>query len=396
MTEFYPEGLDDVSLRELGLTYDILAKAADNETDNKKSLSMHIDAAIEYCDALASKSTALSDAVKDIIGEDDYAAKLNSLKPGEISSLISQLKLKAEEIGDVTEYTVTWNNTNDITLYPGQSTSFTPNVTLTDSYGKTRNNTVSFNATLTSGSGELSMEGDRITIKAPSSAETMTIKISVVVDGVVLDTKNVTVKCEFKDQIDWSNIDASTQLPLINQHNDSGKQTLYINGQRKDIDNTISLRDAYNNNTSLVLSMGQTGNTEAGSCAIQNLQTIVNSIAEVAKSNGGYEDAINTAVQKVMSLYSQALYDFQSSGKKSSDTRTITFEDGEQYTYKSNTWYYTGTAYNDHLVSSDSAYNNQLGLQLNVKYHNTDRRQVVINMRCLMDMFNRFYEQALQ
>ena len=101
-----------MSLEDLNTMYDKLAASADKETDADKGLQAHRDAAVQYCKALAEKSTKFTEIVKAVFG-DDYATEIGNLYPSEIKSKIEELKAKALELGDANELTLdatSWGN----------------------------------------------------------------------------------------------------------------------------------------------------------------------------------------------------------------------------------------------------------------------------------------------
>ena len=112
LAEFYPNGFSDMSLDELNVMYDKLVESADKQADTDKQLEARRDAAIQYCKALAEKSTKFTEIVKNTFG-DSYASEIGKMLPSEIDAKIEELKAQALELGDANELTLadsSWGN----------------------------------------------------------------------------------------------------------------------------------------------------------------------------------------------------------------------------------------------------------------------------------------------
>ena len=231
LTEFYPNGLNDMSLTDLGTMYDKLvesAKANEDVASVKK-------AALSYCNAVAKKSTLLSQAVKDIFG-DSYATEINKLTTPEIEAKMTDLKAKVEEIGDIS--TMTEAEKNALVAGLKDSYSFEQNavdnkVQLPNS-ATCNGNTITSDRITYSGTGCVSVnESGNVTIDT-TKAGTYTGKVNISIDGNIIATKTITVTV----QESASSIISKTtdkQLPLSetvdNWNTDANFQDLY-NGDK--------------------------------------------------------------------------------------------------------------------------------------------------------------------
>ena len=231
LTEFYPNGLNDMSLTDLGTMYDKLvesAKANEDVASVKK-------AALSYCNAVAKKSTLLSQAVKDIFGN-SYATEINKLTTPEIEAKMTDLKAKVEEIGDIS--TMTEAEKNALVAGLKDSYSFEQNavdnkVQLPNS-ATCNGNTITSDRITYSGTGCVSVnESGNVTIDT-TKAGTYTGKVNISIDGNIIATKTITVTV----QESASSIISKTtdkQLPLSetvdNWNTDANFQDLY-NGDK--------------------------------------------------------------------------------------------------------------------------------------------------------------------
>lgn len=196
LADFYPNGLSDMSLEELGKTYDTLVKSAKEKQDAQKVK----DAAISYCKAVSSKSDALAQAVIEVFETDNYAAKINKLTTGEIETKMKELKKKVDSIGDVTKMTTNEKNalfrdikSSSYTLYLGEAKSFNIPRTATCNGKVITSNRIQYDA-----SGCLSVDANgKVTINT-ANAGTHQGTITVIIDGTKVSSKTITVTIENK------------------------------------------------------------------------------------------------------------------------------------------------------------------------------------------------------
>lgn len=231
LTEFYPNGLNDMSLTDLGTMYDKLVESA---KANEDAASVKT-ATLSYCNAVAKKSTLLSQAVKDIFGN-SYATEINKLTTPEIEAKMTDLKAKVEEIGDIS--TMTEAEKNALVAGLKDSYSFEQNavdnkVQLPNS-ATCNGNTITSDRINYSGTGCVSVnDSGNVTINT-TKAGTYTGKVNVSIDEHIVATKTITVTI----QESASSIISKTtdkQLPLSetvdNWNTNANFQDLY-NGDK--------------------------------------------------------------------------------------------------------------------------------------------------------------------
>lgn len=226
IVDFFPNGYGDMSLSELSSMYDMMASAADAQNDDDKSLTQHREAAINYCDAVAAKSTSLKTAVTDIFGS-NWSSTINSLYPSEIKSKMAELKAKVAEIGDISE------------MSDAEKSSLLNNIpeTLTLSYGASKDFDLPSSASCKGSvittdrityvaSGVLSYNKTNNTVAVDSSkAGTYTGTIVMYIDGVKVASKTITVTitkeldvATIADDVKWSG-DAPSGITVMTKAN---------------------------------------------------------------------------------------------------------------------------------------------------------------------------------
>lgn len=94
LDDFFPNGLKDLEIDDLNNMYDVRAEAADAEEDNDKSLSLHRDAALDYCEALVSKHKNYKAEVIKVFGE-NWKQEISKMYPSEIQTKMTKLKTAA-------------------------------------------------------------------------------------------------------------------------------------------------------------------------------------------------------------------------------------------------------------------------------------------------------------
>lgn len=307
LTEFYPNGLNDMSLTDLGVMYDKLVESA-KANDDAASVKT---AALSYCNAVAKKSTLLSQAVKDIFGN-SYATEINKLTTPEIEAKMTDLKAKVEEIGDIS--TMTEAEKNALVAGLKDSYSFEQNavdnkVQLPNS-ATCNGNTITSDRITYSGTGCVSVnESGNVTIDT-TKAGTYTGKVNVSIDGKIIATKTITVTV----QESASSIISKTtdkQLPLNetvdNWNTDANFQDLY-NG-----DKTVILygkMDKKNRDWGHMKNVIQT-----------NLTNLGNQVVDILGTTGMDKAKLSTAVQTVVNKYidAGAIRNKNNKGTKQSD-----------------------------------------------------------------------------
>ena len=127
------------------------------------------------------------------------------------------------------------------------------------------------------------------------------------------------------------------------------------------------------------------------------MDSLLQAIKSGLASSGNVDtDALQKAYNKISELYYNIIEgQGGKAGKKSGETKTITYE-GQEYTYYSNYWYYESTAGGcEHAYEQGGKGGNETGIQWNYSYSGNDSDQFYVNIRCVIDLFNKFYQEAL-
>ena len=490
LAEFYPNGFSDMSLDELNVMYDKLVESADKQADTDKQLEARRDAAIQYCKALAEKSTKFAEIVKNTFG-DSYASEIGKMLPSEIDAKIEELKAQALELGDANELTLadsSWGNIptssvntlnlskdsavkfiesklqelennmprrlrgmrinpeyieaqnnlaniktsinnilggayetamNNITdletltskmnqvnaLFDGDDWAPYPSVEQTADFILAPGSTDTFNIkpSFTDKDGNQKIiTSDRITYKSSNTSiatidstgkvtvtgttlGTYTVTLSVMVDGVEVSKKTITLEVQ-NTEFDWT---------AMSDEKLSGTITLDGNIESR-VNQSVDLTTLYNSNGCMILSEW---NGDWGTCqsnAKKNLSTILDTI-KTACRNSGYAntDALEIAYKQTLELYTKLVTGANGkAGNKSNATLSVNYA-GENYTYFSKNWYREGTATGVEGAIDQGGKENASGIQWNYSSAGNDSDQLVVNVRCLMDIFNKFYKAAL-
>lgn len=389
LAEFYPNGFGDMSLDELNVMYDKLVESADKETDVEKQLELRRNAAIQYCDALAEKSTKFEEIVKSAFG-DNYKSEIGKMLPSQIDKIIEELKAEAAELGDANELQLadsSWASlAGDVTVEINSSQTFNIQPSFTDTDGNSKTITtdrISYESSNTS-LASVDKSTGKVTINGTNQG-TYTVTLSVLVDGVEVGKKTVTVKVQ-NMAFDWS---------AMSDEKVSGTITLDGNIDNR-VSQTVDLATLYNSNGCMMLA---NWNGDWGTCmsdAKKNITSLLNTIKN-ACANSGYADtaALETAYTKTLELYTKLVTG--ASGKAGNDseaTLSVTY-DGEKYTYFSKCAYYESTAEDATRAYSQGGKANASGIQWNYSDRRNDSDQILVNVRCVMDIFNKFYKAAL-
>lgn len=387
LTEFYPNGLSDMPLSDLGTMYDKLvdsAKANDDVAALKK-------AAVSYCSSVAKKSTLLSQAVKEVFGS-SYTTEIDKLTSGDIETKMAELKAKVDEIGDPALFEVTgWGTLpTELSMAVGGSKSYKLEATVTNGTSAIATDRISYGYNVKSGNAKVSIsDAGALTINAGSTSGTSTVEIYTMVDNTKVEPA-ITIKVTTnKSSFDWGNMTA--------------KYNGYIaNGNGGETPNSVkTLGELYNSNGVINLLpseglMRGTNWTGAVATAKANVGSFVEMLASNCTATGEYnEKALNTAKQKVIALYETAFDHSLNNwaGKKSTRDNLVEY-DGENYGYEVAKYYKNASTKNTDYSAGCSASDNKLGLRISEQYDD-HWFQVTVNVKCIMDFFNKFYEQAL-
>lgn len=384
LTEFYPNGLNDMSLTDLGTMYDKLVESA---KANEDAASVKT-AALSYCNAIAKKSTLLSQAVKDIFGN-SYATEINKLTTPEIEDKMTDLKAKVEEIGDPSTFTVSnWQGVADeVTMLSDASKSYQIKCAIKNGTKDIDPSRIGYKAIVNGSAGTASIDSEgKLTVTGKSSSGYITVKIYATVDDTQIgEPKTIKVKVT-TGKLDWS---------IMNNTKVSGEITIdgNVNNQANQ---SIDLAKLYSSNGCIRLASWNGNWNTVQNNAKSTLASLLNTIKSACASYGNADtSALQKAYDKTLDLYTKLVTGANGkAGKKSGATKTMQY-DGENYSYYSNYWYRERTAHGASEAYAQGGQNNASGLQWNYSYAGNDSDEFYLNVRCLMDMFNKFYQQAL-
>ena len=308
-----------------------------------------------------------------IFGSSDYTSVINSL---DAETLAAKMK-EVNNIFDGEDWTPVGENgeqvSSSIIIPPGKSKTFNITPSFLDKDGNAKTITSDRITYKTSNSSIAKVDSSgNMTIQG-TSVGTYTVTITVLVDGVEIGTNTIT--------IDVKECDDTIDFTKINYMADGDKEV--ISG---------SLRGS-GTEFQTDLQTNLTGDISTVSAYITNLYDTL--------ANGGQLldlDALSKAKDKLIDLYSTAMKHIYSE----------TWQEGRLKRGKGHevSFDYNGVTYKASMAQDDDgkefatnasgqqAANNQLGLWLYVK---TDRKAygVQINTQCLMDWFQKFYQEAL-
>lgn len=384
LTEFYPNGLNDMSLTDLGVMYDKLVESA---KANEDAASVKT-AALSYCNAVAKKSTLLSQAVKDIFGN-SYATEINKLTTPEIESKMIDLRAKVEEIGDPSTFKVSnWQGVADeVTMLSDASKSYQISCAIKNGTKDIDPSRIGYKAIVNGSAGTASIDSEgKLTVTGKSSSGYITVKIYATVDDTQIgEPKTIKVKVT-TGKLDWS---------IMNNTKVSGEITIdgNVNNQANQ---SIDLAKLYSSNGCIRLASWNGNWNTVQNNAKSTLASLLNTIKSACASYGNADtSALQKAYDKTLDLYTKLVTGANGkAGKKSGATKTMQY-DGENYSYYSNYWYRERSAHGASEAYAQGGQNNASGLQWNYSYAGNDSDEFYLNVRCLMDIFNKFYQQAL-
>ena len=209
------------------------------------------------------------------------------------------------------------------------------------------------------------------------------------------------------DAIDKARADAkAAELEAANKPFNFGdaKYTTHTspNGDRFTPLTTMTLSDMSTKNTVIDLmevdDMQHCNFESALSTSITNLNKFVTAITKSLSSSYN-QSALSKAASKVLSLYTKAIQASKPHATitrhSEADTWTERFEfEGEAYEYQAASYYYNHNAVNTQYSSGCSASNNQLGLRVCYEHHDVEYK-ILVNSKCVIDLFQKFYKEAL-
>lgn len=301
LTEFYPNGLNDMSLTDLGTMYDKLVESA---KANEDAASVKT-AALSYCNAVAKKSTKLAEAVKDIFGS-SYSTEINKLTTPEIEAKMTDLKAKVEEIGDISNMTEAEKNAlisgiqDSYTIGQGATIDNVQVATSATCDGKTiTSDRITYSTT-----GNISVDSSGKISFDTSKAGTYSGTITVSIDGQKIASKNITY-------VVTSTSDAINKASF-NGIKDTSEGHLEVYGCNGVTDNTqvssANFAKLYNGNAVIQLYSGGTDGDwnqfKKSGTVIERLGNLL-SLIKGALANAGFDSAkLQKAINTVKSTYS--------------------------------------------------------------------------------------------
>lgn len=310
LTEFYPNGLNDMSLTDLGTMYDKLVESA---KANEDAASVKT-AALSYCNAVAKKSTKLADAVKDIFGS-SYSTEINKLTTPEIEAKMTDLKAKVEEIGDISNMTEAEKNAlvaglkDSYTIGQGATIDNVQVATSATCDGKTiTSDRITYSTT-----GNISVDSSGKISFDTSKAGTYSGTITVSIDGQKVASKTITFTVE--------KTNASLANTIDNGAWGGNSEHLEVYGLPGIGDGKVQLTsqnfaDLYNNNAVIMLHRKNNDDTYTGTVT-DRLTSLCGYIVNALASKGLDSTKLQNASKKVIS---DLMSNYYRKGKSDDDT----------------------------------------------------------------------------
>lgn len=371
LTEFYPNGLSDMPLSDLGTMYDKLvdsAKANDDVAAVKK-------AAVSYCSSVAKKSTLLSQAVKEVFGS-SYTSEIDKLTSGEIETKMAELKAKVDEIGDPATCvlkSLTTTASENLSLQPGTSSTYSISANITSESGAAISpDRISY----VPNSNYATVENGILTIKTPSSDATFEVKIYATVDGKkVGEPKTIKVTCKQKD---YSNLSAEKNV-LVNGE--------YISDVISKHTQTMKISEFHRN--------GGNSLNDSKSAAKESIKNFITTLVTDLTNAGYNATKLQYAATTLINYYNSAIDAItdQEYGDKDQGSHNMNFSyvDGNGQTHTETSSYYQHTRkkeknadWNEPCQKMDL---DTSGIQMNESYNDTNTYNFYINTGVLLNRF---------
>lgn len=272
----------------------------------------------------------------------------------------------------------------------------TPNETLNIEINTTRNFTLT--PEFTNGGKAWNVTSDRITyecsndhvsvdangnvtVNAGSQVGDFDTTIKILVDGVEVGKKLFRIKVN--PVFDSASMSGTSFTGIITTNGNKDNQ----------FNQTVDLKDAYEGNYVLELSPfnGDWGTVRA--TAHSRIDGLLQTIKSGAANSGLNQDALERAYQKTKALYDAIIEGHGGkAGKKSNQIRYYTYE-GQAYAYDSHHWYREGSAGGCDTVQEMGGQENNTGIRWNYSWAGDDSDQFYVNIRCVIDLFNKFYKE---
>lgn len=384
LTEIFANNMNKLALSDFATIYDKSADAAKQNDD----IAALRKAALSYCNTVAKRSTKLAEVVKEIFGN-TYSTEINSMSNADIEANMTDLKAKVEEIGDPSTFTVSnWQGVADeVTMLSDASKSYQIKCAIKNGTKDIDPSRIGYKAIVNGSAGTASIDSEgKLTVTGKSSSGYITVKIYATVDDTQIgEPKTIKVKVT-TGKLDWS---------IMNNTKVSGEITIdgNVNNQANQ---SIDLAKLYSSNGCIRLASWNGSWNTVQNNAKSTLASLLNTIKSACASYGNADtSALQKAYDKTLDLYTKLVTGANGrADKKSGATKTMQY-DGENYSYYSNYWYRESTAHGASEAYAQGGQNNASGLQWNCSFAGDNSDEFYLNVRCLMDMFNKFYQQAL-
>ena len=374
LDEIYTNGYGEMELEELNNVYDKLFDTAD-ELQGDEKLSMYRNTAINYIEALMDMGYA--DALKDVIG-DDYKAKINQMLPSDINDLLDNIKQVVDEIEDLSKcYISSWfrNYDEGVDVTTGGSTNLQLKANVFIGVNSIDSSRVSYKAAFSgAGTGTINESTGEVTITGGSTAGTMTIKVTVFVDGIEIkqDPLVITVRVNtLKTTI--------TKEELGNPDpawvNITDKMTNCGRNYSKTLENTVV------------------------PAAIAGITNVINELKESLRGQGYNETQLESTCDALISYYT-ALLNAISDHTKAADLNTGGTNYGVNFTYNlggqevsETTTYYEETRVQSKKVDMSNCYKSASGIMLGEWTTGPRGYRISIDMSKVYEKFVEFFNK---
>ena len=371
LTEFYPNGLSDMPLSDLGTMYDKLvdsAKANDDVAAVKK-------AAVSYCSSVAKKSTLLAQAVKEVFGN-SYTTEIDKLTSVDIETKMAELKAKVDEIGDPATCvlkSLTTTASENLSLQPGTSSTYSISANITSESGAAISpDRISY----VPNSNYATVENGILTIKTPSSDATFEVKIYATVDGKkVGEPKTIKVTCKQKD---YSNLSAEKNV-LVNGE--------YISDVISKHTQTMKISEFHRN--------GGNSLNDSKSAAKESIKNFITTLVTDLTNAGYNATKLQYAATTLINYYNSAIDAItdQEYGDKDQGSHNMNFSyvDGNGQTHTETSSYYQHTRKRERNADWNEPCQKMgldtSGIQMNESYNDTNTYNFYINTGVLLNRF---------
>ncbi len=371
LTEFYPNGLSDMPLSDLGTMYDKLvdsAKANDDVAAVKK-------AAVSYCSSVAKKSTLLAQAVKEVFGN-SYTTEIDKLTSGDIETKMAELKAKVDEIGDPATCvlkSLTTTASENLSLQPGTSSTYSISANITSESGAAISpDRISY----VPNSNYATVENGILTIKTPSSDATFEVKIYATVDGKkVGEPKTIKVTCKQKD---YSNLSAEKNV-LVNGE--------YISDVISKHTQTMKISEFHRN--------GGNSLNDSKSAAKESIKNFITTLVTDLTNAGYNATKLQYAATTLINYYNSAIDAITDQKYGDNDQGSLdmnfSYVDGNGQTHTETSSYYQHTRKKEKNADWNEPCQKMgldtTGIQMNESYNATNTYNFYINTGVLLNRF---------